>query len=818
MTTSQHPNDLSNDSTRPSEALSTSNGAFHESKTGLAKAEVPNSKFSVPNGAIDGIEDQSEVNGTASPTVSPKPDGVVQTRKRSRSGSRISRPLPEGNHGKRRGFNDPDGRLLEKFELNDYIDRDSYHIVAMIRQNRRIEKIMEDQREERAFNLKLRKDPPELDRNNETSAANAYPVNRLASPAAIYGQGYGQYGTIPNRPPPHYDRGYILPRDVNTRPGGRKTRELRIPRRELQKHANQLEELIPIRLDIEWQKVRLRDTFTWNLHDRVVPTELFAQQLVEDFGLSLETCDGLLRQVQSNIQEQIQDYHPHPFVDDGPEDPHLPYTAYKDDEMRITVKLNITIGQHTLVDQFEWDINNSADAPELFARQMAKDLSLSGEFATAIAHDIREQCQLFTRSLYIIGHPFDGRPITDQDLQAGMMPSPMPSAFRPYQAAKEFTPYLYELNEADLERTELSLSREERRQKRSVNRRGGPALPDLKDRRRTIRTMVVSAIMPGTAETLEDSRIFKRVATASGKAKRPGYRDRDSIEGSESEESEESVPGSPAIPQHLVSGTARTRGMRGAAAAAQTAMKGALARSATPESVTLHHHETRTTGRRRDYREESVDEASLSLVVKLRISPPRFKQFMRDQKNGKLHPRGGDSPRRRSQSATPSHTTPKPGAMGPPSTPGQQHGQHQGSPPQHRDGNVLHPHAAHLGRVDAKHSPSAAHPPPPPPDWLKNSLRRLQPSYPDDQFEGLMRFTMVDRRTDQPIHSRDGKPAEQPPSEHQRTMYYPRIRCLDCPGKWYTPGPETGVTNFEVHLKNKVHRERVEERVSRERR
>ena len=37
---------------------------------------------------------------------------------------------------------------------------------------------------------------------------------------------------------------------------------------------------------------------------------------------------------------------------------------------------------------------------------------------------------------------------------------------------------------------------------------------------------------------------------------------------------------------------------------------------------------------------------------------------------------------------------------------------------------------------------------------------------------------------------------------------------MDCPGKLYTPGPETGVNNFEVHLKNRIHREKVERRVS----
>lgn len=98
---------------------------------------------------------------------------------------------------------------------------------------------------------------------------------------------------------------------------------------------------------------------------------------------------------------------------------------------------------------------------------------------------------------------------------------------------------------------------------------------------------------------------------------------------------------------------------------------------------------------------------------------------------------------------------------------------------------------------------------PPPPEWLNHSLNRLQQGYPNDQFEGCMRYTMVSKETDLPVSQ---KPNEAQP-ENVKMMYYPRIKCLDCPGKLYTPGPETGVTNFEVHLKNKVHRERVEERL-----
>ena len=99
---------------------------------------------------------------------------------------------------------------------------------------------------------------------------------------------------------------------------------------------------------------------------------------------------------------------------------------------------------------------------------------------------------------------------------------------------------------------------------------------------------------------------------------------------------------------------------------------------------------------------------------------------------------------------------------------------------------------------------------PPPPDWLTAALRKLSQTYPNDRFEGTMRYTTVSKETDLPVPS---KPNEQPAQGSVKYMYYPRIKCLDCPQKIYTPGPETGVTNFEVHLKNKIHMRRVEERI-----
>ena len=56
-----------------------------------------------------------------------------------------------------------------------------------------------------------------------------------------------------------------------------------------------------------------------------------------------------------------------------------------------TLQLNIHVGNISLVDQFEWDLSNPLNSPEVFARQLCADLGLGGEFATTIAYSIRGQ-------------------------------------------------------------------------------------------------------------------------------------------------------------------------------------------------------------------------------------------------------------------------------------------------------------------------------------------------------------------------------------------------------------------------------------------
>jgi len=442
--------------------------------------------------------------------------------------------------------------VTAELHLRQYQQRDQEHASALLKQIDVGHDMIRDKRREIDYYQQLKRD-------------------RSRHPWTVFGQGYAGFG---NGTTDGIAR--VLYPCQRKRPGGRKARELRLTRTQLQDQADRVEMLVPIRLDINHNHIQLRDSFTWNMHEQTVPLDLFVEQLVEDFHLPLNPA--LLQTVTNSIRDQVTDYHPHVFLVDEPLDPSLPYTAYKNDDMRILIKLNITIGQHTLVDQFEWDINNPMNSPEEFALLMTREMSLSGEFTTSIAHCIREQCQLFTKALYVTNHPFDGRPVEDEDVRTAMLSSPIASVFRPYILAKEFQPVLYEMSENELDRAERSQSRERRRLRRvrTVNRRGGPTIPDLKDMPKTHRTQIVSSILPGAVQKVTD--LEKAMAV---KQVKDGE--------SEDDDSDSDVEDLP--PEKTIPGYSRMTGrQRQAAINAQKA--NATARSQTPEVHTVRSERT----------------------------------------------------------------------------------------------------------------------------------------------------------------------------------------------------------------------------------
>jgi len=108
------------------------------------------------------------------------------------------------------------------------------------------------------------------------------------------------------------------------------------------------------------------------------------------------------------------------------------------------------------------------------------------------------------------------------------------------------------------------------------------------------------------------------------------------------------------------------------------------------------------------------------------------------------------------------------------------------------------------GRIDVPSIPKPNQFAPPPPPWLNQALFALNSKYPHDSFDAHMKLYPIDPATNAPV-----KP-DAPPTSEVTYQYLPRIKCNDCPGKLYAAGPAETCENFEVHLRNRAHKERVE--------
>ncbi|KAI0654443.1 hypothetical protein C8Q70DRAFT_1058378 [Cubamyces menziesii] len=80
-----------------------------------------------------------------------------------------------------------------------------------------------------------------------------------------------------------------------------------------------------------------------------------------------------------------------------------------------------------------------------------------------------------------------------------------------------------------------------------------------------------------------------------------------------------------------------------------------------------------------------------------------------------------------------------------------------------------------------------------PPPWLRDAVRDMRARYPNDAFDVV------------------GRLALNPSTGGHVTIF--RLVCGDCPGKQCHPGPGETIADFEMHLRNHGHRNRVHARL-----
>ncbi|CDW56416.1 SWI:SNF matrix associated [Trichuris trichiura] len=221
------------------------------------------------------------------------------------------------------------------------------------------------------------------------------------------------------------------------------------------RNAEQVEILVPIRLDMEIDGLKLRDNFTWNKNGRRffcsshasqadwrlfkelnMTPEIFAEILCDDLDLPPNT---FVPAVAASIRQQLAAYCPESFTVDGT-------------DQRVVIKLNINVGNISLVDEFEWDLSELEYTPEIFAQTMCIELGLAGEFLPAIAYSIRGQLAWHQRT-YAFSEP------------------PLPTIESPLRTSDcdHWSPHLETLTDAELEKKIRDQDRNTRRIRRVAN-------------------------------------------------------------------------------------------------------------------------------------------------------------------------------------------------------------------------------------------------------------------------------------------------------------------------------------------------------------
>jgi len=201
-------------------------------------------------------------------------------------------------------------------------------------------------------------------------------------------------------------------------------------------NASQQEVLVPIRLDMDIEGQKLRDTFMWNKNETLLAPEQFAEVLCDDLDLNPV---NFVPAIAAAIQQQVESF---PSESDN--------LLREQKDQRVVLKLNIHVGNISLVDQVEWDLAEEKNSPEEFSRKLCADLGLGGEFATAVLYSIRGQLAWHMKS-YVFS-----------DTQ---MPG-IESAFRNQSEADIWSPFLETLTDAEMEKKIRDQDRNTRRMRR----------------------------------------------------------------------------------------------------------------------------------------------------------------------------------------------------------------------------------------------------------------------------------------------------------------------------------------------------------------
>ncbi|KAL0484606.1 WI/SNF-related matrix-associated actin-dependent regulator of chromatin subfamily B [Acrasis kona] len=164
--------------------------------------------------------------------------------------------------------------------------------------------------------------------------------------------------------------------------------------------------LIPIRIDLDEEGVRVSDAFLWSLKESTVTPQDFAEWYCTDYGLPTSVQDlvatSLRKQITNNEQvyiatlqyleklqelSQLRQRSDHSTANRLQKKLPVPVGFEK---ALLRIQLDVRAGDMVLRDQFEWDVFNALSSPENFAQTLCEDCQLELKWIPLVAHSIRE--------------------------------------------------------------------------------------------------------------------------------------------------------------------------------------------------------------------------------------------------------------------------------------------------------------------------------------------------------------------------------------------------------------------------------------------
>lgn len=193
---------------------------------------------------------------------------------------------------------------------------------------------------------------------------------------------------------------------------------------------------MPIRVELDTDTLRIRDTFMWNPNETLITPDIFARIFCLDIDIPFEVYGS---QIISLIRAQLDEY-------SGIADISLLATPEQEEaDLRCIVNLDVQIGTLHIIDRIEWDITSSL-TPEAFARKMCAELGMGGEAIMVIAHNIHEELLRLKKDCLEHGYVGGSKEATSHK-----GPKKLESVWRDWNEAKAFVPHFEMLAPEDVD-------------------------------------------------------------------------------------------------------------------------------------------------------------------------------------------------------------------------------------------------------------------------------------------------------------------------------------------------------------------------------